>query len=72
MINLEQMLSDVFRKAALPVIERLGATGALWFLAQGLDPELVDRTTGALVAAGGLLIDVLVRAAFKKWKRRNG
>lgn len=69
---MEQMISDVIRRAAVPVIERLGAVGALWFLAQGLDQHLVNQTTAALVAGGGLLVDLLVQAGFKKWKKRNG
>lgn len=69
---MEQLVSDVIRRAAVPVLERVGAAGALWFLAQGLDEQLVSHTTATLVAGGGLLLDLLVRAGFKKWKLRNG
>lgn len=68
---MERLVSDVVRKAALPVLERLGAVGALWFISTGVDPSLVDQTVVALVAGGGLLIDLLVSTGFKKWKKRN-
>lgn len=69
---MERVVSDLVRKVAMPVLERAGGVAAIWFIAHGIDDPLVDQTVAALVGAGGLLLDLLVTASFKKWKKRNG
>lgn len=68
---MERLISEIVRKVSVPLLERAGAYFALVFIAQGVDPHLVDQTTVALVAGAGMLTDVLVSAYFRRKGKKS-